>query len=190
LLTPSIDLTTHAQDILGVLTYEDLQDVILVGHSYGGMVIASVAEQAGARLAHLVYLDAFLPEHNKALRDYSGGAALDQLVQAHGDGWRFPKPVMAGEEFFGVTDSADVAWMLDRVGDHPYQTMVQPVQLTSDRLNALPQTYILTTPSPLFQEAAERAKRSGFGYYELLSAGHDAMITQPVELVKIFLDLV
>lgn len=190
LLTPAIDLTTHVQDIVGVLSYEDLQDVILVGHSYGGMVISSVAEQADMCLAHLVYLDAFLPEPNKALRDYADGAALDELVQSHGDGWRCPKPGMVGAEYFGVTDSVDVAWMLARVGDHPYQTMTQPVQLTANRLNALPQTYILTTLAPLFQEAAKRAKRAGFRYYELFSAGHDAMITQPEELVKILLELV
>jgi pimeloyl-ACP methyl ester carboxylesterase len=190
LLTPAIDLTTHVQDIVGVLEHEDLQGVILVGHSYGGMVIAGVAEQAGARLAHLVYLDAFLPEHNKALRDYADGASLDELVQGQGDGWRFPKPGMAGEEYFGVTDSDDVAWVLARVGDHPYRTMTQPLQLTAGQPNAWQQTYILTTLGPLFTEAAERAKGSGFRYYELLSAGHDAMITQPVELVKIFLELV
>jgi pimeloyl-ACP methyl ester carboxylesterase len=190
LLTPAVDLTTHVQDIVGVLTYEDLQDVVLVGHSYGGMVIAGVAEQADMRLAHLVYLDAFLPEDGKALRDYYDGAALDERVQRLGDGWRVPVPGMEGEEFFGVTDSADVAWLLARVGDHPYQTMTQPLQLTAERLNALLRTYILTTTGPFFDEAAARAKRSGFRYYELFSAGHDAMVTQPQELVKILLDLV
>jgi pimeloyl-ACP methyl ester carboxylesterase len=190
LLTPDIDLRTNENDILGVLEYEDLQDVLLVGHSYGGMVISSVAEQAGARLAHLVYLDAFLPENGKALRDYIDGPATDELVQVHGDGWRFPKPEMVGEDFFGVTDPADLDWMLTRVGDHPYKTMTQPVQLTDDRLNSLPRTFILTTVAPLFREAAERAQRLGFRYYELLSAGHNAMVTQPAELVKILLELV
>jgi pimeloyl-ACP methyl ester carboxylesterase len=190
LLAPDIDLTTHVNDILGVLEFEDLQEVHLVGHSYGGMVISGVAEHAGARLAHLVYLDAFLPEHGKALRNYIDGPGTDRLVQLYGDGWRFPKPQMQGEDFFGVTDRADLAWMLPRVGDHPYKTMTQPLKLTNDRLDSLPRTFILTTTAPLFREAAERAQRQAFRYYELLSAGHDAMVTQPAELVQILLGLV
>ena len=190
LLTPDINLTTHVQDILGVLEYEDLQQVILVGHSYGGMVLSGVAEHAGARVAHLVYLDAFLPEDGKALRDYADGAALDDVVRMHGDGWRYPTPRMDGANFFGVTDSDDVAWMLARVGDHPYPTMTQPVRMTADTLNAMQRTYILTTEGPPFREAADRAQRLGFRYYELFSADHDAMITQPEALVDIVLDLV
>jgi pimeloyl-ACP methyl ester carboxylesterase len=193
LLTPDVDLTTHVQDILGVLEYEDLQQVILVGHSYGGMVIAGVAAQAGGRVAHLVYLDAFLPEDGKALSDYADDPAndspWDEDVHVHGDGWRFPKPA-PGDDFFGVTDRDDVAWMLARVGDHPYKTMTQPVQLTGDDRNSVHGTYILTTPGPLFRAAADRSKCLGFRSYELFSAEHDAMITQPEELVKIFLELV
>ena len=66
LLTPQVDLDTHVRDITSLLDYEDLHNVILVGHSYGGMVISGVAETAGTRLAQLVYLDAFLPEDGKA----------------------------------------------------------------------------------------------------------------------------
>lgn len=190
LLTPDIDLMTHVHDIRGVLEYEDLQGVILVGHSYGGMVLSSIAEHTGTRVTQLVYLDAFLPEAGKALRDYADGVALDELVRVHGDGWRYPTPRMEGEDFFGVTASDDVAWMLARVGDHPYKTMTQPVQVTADYLNAVQRTYILTTTGPLFREAADRAKGLGFRSYELFSADHDAMITQPEALVKIFLELV
>ena len=82
LLSPAVDLTTHIQDITAVLEYEDLQDVVLVGHSYGGMVIAGVAEQAGARLAQLVYLDAFLPEDGKALKDYAALNPGTRLARA------------------------------------------------------------------------------------------------------------
>ena len=186
LLTPDIDLMTHVQDILGVLEYEDLQRVILVGHSSGGMLLSDVAEQAATRVAHLVYLDAFLPEPGKAVRDYADGVALDEEVRVHGDGWRLPLRLTL--ENLGVTDSADVAWMAPRLGDHPYKAMTQPVQVTPDRLHSLQRTYIQTTPG--FAHHAERAKRWGFGYYELLSGGHDVMVTKPAELVKIVLELV
>ncbi|MDQ5851153.1 MAG: alpha/beta hydrolase [Chloroflexota bacterium] len=186
LLTPAIDLTTHVRDILGVLEYEDLQRVILVGHSSSGMPLSDVADQAATRVAHLVYLDAFLQEPGKAVRDYADGVALDEEVRVHGDGWRLP--LRWTLENLGVTDSADVAWMAPRLGDHPYKAMTQPVQVTPDRLHSLQRTYIQTTPG--FAQHAERAKRWGFGYYELLSGGHDVMVTKPAELVKIFLELV
>jgi len=66
---PSIDLETHVQDMLAVLEHEDLRDVVLIGHSYGGMVVTGVADQAAARVASLVYLDAFVPGNGQALVD-------------------------------------------------------------------------------------------------------------------------
>jgi pimeloyl-ACP methyl ester carboxylesterase len=71
LLGPDIDLDTHVRDVAAVLEYEDLHDVVLVGHSSGGMVIAGTTAVAAERIGQLVYLDAFLPEDGKALRDYA-----------------------------------------------------------------------------------------------------------------------
>src|SRR6266498_5853186 len=67
LASSEVGLETHIQDILGVLTYEDLHDVILVGHSYSGMVSTAVAERVPERLAHLVYVDAFVPQDGQSL---------------------------------------------------------------------------------------------------------------------------
>src|SRR5437763_8418345 len=89
LLSPEIDLDTHIRDVLGVIKYEDLHDLILVGHSYAGMIITAVAEQAVARLRHLVYLDAFIPENGESLIDVIGtdfAATFRDLVQTKGDG--------------------------------------------------------------------------------------------------------
>lgn len=182
LLNPQIDLSTHIQDIAAVLEYEDLRDVVLVGHSYAGMVIAGVAEKAGARLAHVVYLDAFLPENGKGVKDYA------RLAPAREDGWRVPPIGPPGA--FGVTDAADVAWVAPRLGDHPLKTFTQPVQISTDRNRILAQTFVQCTKAPFFTEAGERARRRGFRYRELFSAGHDAMITKPKELAKILLEVV
>jgi pimeloyl-ACP methyl ester carboxylesterase len=84
LLSPEVNLTTHIKDTAAVLEYEDLHNVMLVGHSYGGMVITGVTSEASARLAHLVYLDAFLPENGKAVKDYA------PLPPTRDDGWRVP----------------------------------------------------------------------------------------------------
>src|SRR3954471_5708155 len=108
LLSAEVDLTTHIQDVSAVLEYEDLRDVVLVGHSYAGMVIAGVAEKARARLEQLVYLDAFLPEDGKAVKDFA------PLNPTRDDGWRVPVP--GAPPRFGVTDNRDVLWMEARLG--------------------------------------------------------------------------
>jgi pimeloyl-ACP methyl ester carboxylesterase len=188
LINPQINLDTHIQDITNVLEYEDLQNVILVGHSYGGMVISGVAAKAGERLAQLVYLDAFLPENGKALQDYA--PPLAELVDAQGAGWRLSSAWMGTPtEMFGVKGSADLAWVTPRLGDQPYGTFTQPVQLALNPSESLRQSYIALTAGPPFEEAAARAKQQGFRSYELFSAGHDAMVTQPKELAKILLAL-
>lgn len=187
LLAPEIDLTTHIADILGVLEYEDLNNVVLVGHSYGGMVISGVAARAGSRLAQLVYLDAFLPEDGKALRDYAPGEVLDEMVNTQGDGWRLPSYMVAAD--FGVTDPDDAVWVNARLGDQPYKTFTQPLDLAGNSSDDIRRAYILTTQDTFVPHAA-RAKRDGFEYVELFSAGHDSMVTRPAELVELFLNLV
>ena len=93
LASPDVGLDTHIQDILMVLEYEELRDVILIGYSYSGMVITGVAERAADRLAHLVYLDAYVPRDGESLLDMLGpdaAAFIEQAAQAYGDGWRIP----------------------------------------------------------------------------------------------------
>ncbi len=184
LLNQQVDLSTHIQDIVSVLEYEDLKDVILVGHSYGGMVIAGVAEKAASRISQLVYLDAFLPESGKSVQDYVPNAPLAEIARTQGDGWRVP--LLGKIEDMGVKDSADIEWAKPHIGDQPYKTFTQSLQLTSNEAKSLKKSFIQLTESPWFSEAAERAQRNGFGFYKLLSGGHDAMVTKPKELVDIF----
>jgi pimeloyl-ACP methyl ester carboxylesterase len=179
LLSPEVDLNTHINDIAAVLQYEDLNEVILVGHSYGGMVISGVAENARSRLSHLVYLDAFLPEDGKALSDYA------PVPPTRDDGWRVP-PV-GGPRDFGITAEDDIAWVQDRLGDQSLATFTQPVALASG--TAVNGTFIQCSEAPFFAEAATRARHQGFQYFSLLSAGHDAMITQPSELAQVLLQI-
>src|ERR1700675_3084673 len=90
LANPSIDLDTHIQDILNVIEYEDLRDIILIGHSYGGMVATGVADRARDRISQLIYLDAFVPKDGQSLLDLNEPAArhgVQDLAQA-AVGWR------------------------------------------------------------------------------------------------------
>jgi pimeloyl-ACP methyl ester carboxylesterase len=176
LLTEDVGLDTHIEDIRALFEYEDVQDAVLVGHSYGGMVIAGVAPTLATRLAGVVYLDAFLPDDGKALQDYVPLNAPDGA-------WRLPPPGKPPR--FGVKDPADVAWMEARLTDQPRRAMTQPVRISADVSTRVPHTFILCTKANPFVAAAERARQRGFRYRELLSAGHDAMISQPAELAKL-----
>src|ERR1700694_793721 len=84
----SIDLETHIEDILNVIHYEDLRDIVLVGHSYGGMVATGVADRKRDIVRQLIYIDAFVPEDGQSLFDLSKTAA--QKLAESGDGWRVP----------------------------------------------------------------------------------------------------
>ncbi len=188
LLSPAIDLDTHAHDVLGMLECEQLREVILVGHSYGGMVITAVAEQAAERLTHLVYLDAFVPQNGQCLLDFLPPQARAQTLaraRAEGEGWRLP--AQQEQQPFGVTDPADADWLRGKLSAHPVKTFEQPIQLTNSLASAIPRTFINCTATGWFTSFAERARwESGWRYYEL-HTGHDAMVTAPQELVDILL---
>jgi pimeloyl-ACP methyl ester carboxylesterase len=194
LASPETNLSTHIQDILNMLWYEDLTDVILVGHSYSGMVITGVADVAPERIAKLVYLDAFVPEDGQSLMAIfrpasSQGASPETPVF---DDWRVPYPYR--ERPFGITDESDCQWVLDKITPQPIQTLTEPIRLTNDGAPTIPRTYIYLR-SPGGQPAdtefvwfAERARtQSGWTYHELVS-GHDAMIIVPDAVAALLLE--
>lgn len=181
LLSPEVGLDTHIKDVVNVLEFEELTEVVLVGHSYGGMVITGVAEQAAARLAHLVYLDAFIPWDGQPLFALLGPereTAMRDQADREGDGWRIP-PIPL--ESFGVADPADLAWAGPRIGMQPLRTFAQPVPLGDPHAASLPRTFIRCTRWPGFARYEEHARGNGWRMHAL-DAGHDAMITHPREV--------
>jgi pimeloyl-ACP methyl ester carboxylesterase len=135
LANPERDLTTQVQDVVNVLLYEDLHEVVLVGSSSGGMVITGVAEQVPERLSQLIYLDAFVPQDGESIFDMigpEGGAALAQVAEQNGDGWRIP--------YHDPTDAQKTDVML-KVG-------LQPLALGNPDAARLPRTYVLFTNKP------------------------------------------
>ncbi len=185
LLAQEIDLEMHIQDIVSMLEYEDLMEVILVGHSYGGMVITGAADKERKRVNHVVYLDAFLPESEKSLQDYVS-ISFEEIAKSKGSAWQIP--LLSGSvESLGVKEKADIDWMTPRIGPQPLKTFTQPLHLSSPLDTSLKKTYIqLTDDRPHFNDSLNRARSQGFQIYSLLSGGHDAMVTQPAALVKIF----
>lgn len=188
LLSPAIDLDTHIRDVVNVLEYEELTGVVLVGHSYAGAVIAGVADRTAARLAHLVYLDAFAPRDGEALFDLHPPAMRDAMrarSDAEGEGWYLPPPPSTGPTLFGITDPADLAWVRGKLGPQPRTPHEQPLRLAHPAGAALPCTFIYCAdkaPGDPFAAMAQRAREeAGWGYREL-PTGHDAMVTMPQEL--------
>ncbi|WP_158502237.1 alpha/beta fold hydrolase [Vitiosangium sp. GDMCC 1.1324] len=197
LLTREVGLATHIQDILNVLEYEDLREVVLVGHSYGGMVITGVADRVPERLRHLVYLDAHLPDSGQAASGaFSEGTSdvLQSLSQAQGDAWLLPPlPLHA----MGVTRPQDVAWAQPHRVPHPLRTLNEPLYLTRGPC-PLPSTYVRCTQrngliqafgtdplTPFFEKAHQR----GFHFREI-DVGHDAMVAEPELTARALLDVV
>jgi pimeloyl-ACP methyl ester carboxylesterase len=192
LARPEVSLHTHVQDVLGVLAYEDVRGVVLVGWSYAGMVITAVAEQAADRLAHLVYLDASVPEDGQTaldLLDPATRAAREERVRTEGEGWQMlPPPV----EQFGITAEADARWVRPKLVAQPFKTYQEPVRLTNAAAQALPRTYISCTVGPwtnIFAPFARKAQAEGWRYREL-ATGHAAPVLEPQNLADLLLEIV
>jgi pimeloyl-ACP methyl ester carboxylesterase len=185
LARPEIDLETHVQDVVGVLEAEELRQVTLVGHSYAGMVITGVAARAAARLSHLVYLDAFVPEAGKAMLDYSARAQVIQdSARDSGEGWRVPPlPPVA----FGVTSQRDTEWLTRRLTPQPLRTFEQGLSATGGE--RLRRTYVYCTKPATgsFDRFAERLRDDRKWSFHELKTGHDAMVTAPGEVAKLLL---
>ena len=186
-----ISLDTHVNDVINMLFYDDLSEVVLVGHSYGGMVITGVAAKEPQRLAQLVYLDAYLPlegENNIALWP------PDQKEKYRTDlasGIRFRPPLASS--LLGINDPELSEWVQERLTPHPYSTYEDPPASSSTTQSAyIPRTYIHCTLGPLslwMEPFAARARKLKWNVHTM-AAGHDVMITHPNELAEILLRIV
>lgn len=191
LVTADVNLDTHITDVVNVLHYEDLTNVILVGHSYGGMVITGVADRALKRIGHLVFLDAAHPRNGQSL------AAIAPIMQVA----RKQGRTVNGVELtlwpdtdiiknYGVTKPDDIAWMKDKLTPHPWKTFEQPLRLANEAaVLKIPATNITgggpksTLPPDVAvpTTGAERAWQ--------INTGHDMMITAPDAVTGILMEI-
>jgi len=188
LANPSIDLEAHIQDILNVIKYEDLRDIVLIGHSYGGMVATGVADRARDRIVQLIYLDAFVPDDGQSLLDLNerDRQRMQELARS-GDGWRVPPNPTPPD-----TPAADVEWLTERRVDMPIKCFEMPLKLHGGELT-LPRSYIYATraaPADTFRPFAERARsQPGWRYYEI-DASHSPHVTTPDTLLPLLQKIV
>ena len=194
-----VDLHTHITDIVEVLEFEDLHEVVLGGNSSAGMVITGVAERVPDRIAELVYIDAFVPEHGQCLIDLvppDRRAAMEVLVETEGDGWLLPRFAPPPWEQFvqrswEVTDPDDLAWMLARLRATPFGHFTTPLPRGNPAAARLPRTYIRSNrwPHPGFDHFAQTAEREpGWRLYRL-DASHLAYITSATDLAAVLHEL-
>ena len=196
LLSPDVGLDTHVDDIVRLILEEDLTEVVLVGHSYAGLVISGAANQVPDRIAHLVYLDAMVPEDGENAIDVLPvtQAMIDQAVQA-GHGWRVPPPpeLPPPAGLFGVTDPADLAWLRTMLSDQPVRCLQQRVRMDNPALTTVPRTHIHCTvgkPAGIVSRPVPPIQPNGTPAQEWdLPTGHDCMITMPEELAGLLLKL-
>ena len=182
LLSREIDLQTHILDIVNLIRWEELTDVVLVGHSYGGCVISGVADRIGEKIASLVYLDAFVLENGQSVYDTlppeQRQAQLDALAGG-GDDWRVP-PIPAAA--FNV-NPADRAWVDAQCTPQPLACFQQKLSLTHDRPPVAAIHYVLATDwqGTPFTQFHQKAKAGGWSTREI-ACGHDVMLDRPAEL--------
>jgi len=179
LATPEVNLSTHIQDVCNAIWFEDLSDIILVGHSYGGMVVTGVADRMPERIRDLVFLDAFQPADGQSLFDMAGGGLRP------GTDWRVPP-----------MERREVAsdWDAERRQPQPRATMEEPVHLSAP-LESRPfsLTYIVATgrpdPSPVFDRIAESLRGNPRWTVREIAGGHGMIRTNPDGLVRLLEEL-
>ena len=197
LLHAGIGLETHISDIVNVLEWEELDDVVLVGHSYGGCVISGVADRVKDRLRHLVYLDTVILSDGESLvgsrrqmSDAERDADIERRQSMAPDG----EYILARSgKFYGIpSEPAEILeWVNRRLTPHPLKSWLDPVKFENGGEHGVPRTFIRCTapemPFSGIRNHAMFAKEDPEWRYEELPTGHDAMITAPQALAGLLL---
>jgi len=180
LLGPEVGPRSAVDDIVAVLENEELADTVLVGHSFGSLVILGVADRVPDRIARLVMIDGVVVEPGQCGFDGlppEAGTARRAAAQRHDGGLSYPPPPAAG---FGLTDLDDLAWVERRLTPHPLRTYAEPFELHGLLGSGLTVTYISCTDPPFTPVAVGHpiVRREGWSWIEL-ATGHDAMVSAP-----------
>ena len=168
----AINLTTQISDVTGEIKWKDLDRIVLVGHSYGGMVITGVAEQLRERIAAIIYLDAFLPADGQSAGDVLGGATWpDRLVA----------PISAAA--FGVNEK-DRAWVDAKMTPHPVGCFTEKLKVSGAYQQVAKKLYIRASgfANGAFDSALARCSADRSWQTLVMKCGHDIMVDQPAEL--------
>jgi pimeloyl-ACP methyl ester carboxylesterase len=191
LLSPDIGLDTHVLDVVGVLDYEDLTDVVLVSHSYGGMVCSGAMERVADRVSQFVLVDAHLPREGESLMDLVGPGVepkVREMVARQGDGWLLPTE---DASFWGLRDAGQISWVNGKITPQPFKTYTDPSGPTN-RAWVHPGTFIECQPSmhnPVeLARLRARADADPRFRYRTMAGGHEPMVTNPGALAALLVE--
>jgi pimeloyl-ACP methyl ester carboxylesterase len=195
LASPEIGLETHIRDVTSLIEFEDLDDVLLCGHSAAGVVVTAVADRLAARIRHVVHLDAMVPRDGESFVDVVGedsglpGILRDQAA-AGGDGWLVPPAPLFTAATLGITESATAAWLDRRLTKHPLAGLTDKVSL-SGAVDALPKTYVRCQglAVPVLDKLAATLETQPLWRVQRWDSGHDVMITEPARVVALLDDI-
>ncbi|MBX3538581.1 MAG: alpha/beta hydrolase [Chelatococcus sp.] len=191
LLTPAVGLDTHIDDVVQTLRFNDASNIILLGHSYGGMVIRGVQDAVPDRIAALVYLDAHVPMDGDSMCALAGPEVTERLrkrVAEDGGGWRLPP---SPASVFGTEDLEDAAWINRLATPMAWKAYTDRLHLAKPAADADRKIYIRCTAHKrsYFDLAADRHRdRKGWTVRDL-DAAHNVMITHPQLLAETLLTL-
>jgi pimeloyl-ACP methyl ester carboxylesterase len=185
----AVDLSTHVADVVNLIKWEELSDVVLCGHSYAGSVIAGVADQMSDRIKALVFLDAFLLENGESFMDIVP-LEVAQAVRDHakttGEGWKI-NPIPA--HLLGVHDPQDAAWIDRQFTPQALATFEERIKLAGNLEHIQDIAYLFpTVRHPNLHVSHERAKAKGWKTRTIDNSGHELMIDRPLELAEFLLE--
>jgi len=188
LLRAGINVSTHVTDVANVLKWEGLSNLVLCGHSYGGLVVSGVAEQMSSAIGSIVFLDAFVPENSDSMAALTSGAVRDNLKIAaeRGD---LGVPARSAAAF--LVKDKDQAWVDAMCVPQPIGTMTEKITLTGARERIGKKAYIRASayPNPGFDTAYARVKAdTSWRTYEV-PCGHDVMVDMPERLTEILVEV-
>ena len=189
LLSKDITLDTFTKDIVNVIEAEELSNVVLVGHSFGGLAISGAADAIPDKIRHLVYLDSLMVEGGKSPFDNLPPdivAARRKAAEETSGGLSLPAPPPAA---FGISDAKDTEWVKRRLTPHPLGTYTSTLNIKGPVGNNLPRTYIAcTNPSYAALEGSRKWVKAQQGWrWAEIATGHDAMVMAPEELARMLI---
>lgn len=188
-------LEDHVQSVVEAIHAADGR-VLLVGHSYGGMVVTAAADRARDRIAGVVYLDAAVPANGRSFASHIPGIDAEAIARregafrhmAGGGDW-LPAPAF---DTIGISDETDKEWLGPLLVPHPVRTWLEPVSISEAGLEGVPRTYVLATDPPTtimgYPLHGEVAKSAPGWTYREVATGHEMMVTEPDRTADVILE--